>query len=168
MDLQLDDEMEPSVALLYATVADTYKRLKPLVMDVDQEELFFKGANNEMNSIGQLLRHLAVVDLHWIYRFKNKPIPSGVQKEYGPLIELTGQLPSVKDTTIVDLINNYEKVQMMFRLECIKISEKDLTRVVSYENGQTATIRWGIWHIADHSRYHQAHISLLKKLYRYK
>jgi hypothetical protein len=64
MDLQLDDEMEPSVALLYATVADTYKRLKLLVMDVDQEELFFKGANNEMNSIGQLLRHLAVVDLH--------------------------------------------------------------------------------------------------------
>ncbi|MBE5103368.1 DinB family protein, partial [Bacillus aryabhattai] len=62
--------MESSVALLYATVADTYKRLKLLVMDVDQEELFFKGVNNEMNSIGQLLRHLAVVDLHWVYRFR--------------------------------------------------------------------------------------------------
>ncbi|MGN7233880.1 DinB family protein [Priestia megaterium] len=160
--------MEPSVALLYATVADTYKRLKLLVNDVDQEELFFKGPNNEMNSIGQLLRHLAVVDLHWVYRFKDQSIPLSVQKGYGPLIELTGQLPSVKDTTTVDLVNSYEKVQMMFRLECIKLSEKDLTKVVSYENGQTATIRWGIWHIADHSRYHQAHISLLKKLYRHK
>lgn len=168
MDLQLDDEMEPSVALLYATVADTYKRLKLLVMDVDQEELFFKAANNEMNSIGQLLRHLAVVDLHWVYRFRNQPVPLGVQKEYGPLIDQTGQLPSVQDTTTVDLINSYEKVQTMFRLECIKLSEKDLTKVVSYENGQTATIRWGIWHIADHSRYHQAHIGLLKKLYRHK
>ena len=168
MDLQLDDEMEPSVALLYATVADTYKRLKLLVMDVDQEELFFKGVNNEMNSIGQLLRHLAVVDLHWVYRFRNQPVPLGVQKEYGPLIDQTGQLPSVQDTTTVDLINSYEKVQTMFRLECIKLSEKDLTKVVSYENGQTATIRWGIWHIADHSRYHQAYIGLLKKLYRHK
>lgn len=168
MDLHLEDEMEPSVALLYATVADTYKRLKLLVNDVDQEELFFKGPNNEMNSIGQLLRHLAVVDLHWVYRFKDQSIPLSVQKGYGPLIELTGQLPSVKDTTIVDLVNSYEKVQMMFRLECIKLSEKDLTKVVSYENGQTATIRWGIWHIADHSRYHQAHIGLLKKLYRHK
>jgi uncharacterized damage-inducible protein DinB len=168
MDLQLDEEMEPSVALLYATVADTYKRLKLLVMDVNQEELFFKGANNEMNSIGQLLKHLAVVDLHWVYRFKDKPIPLGIQKEYGPLIDSTGQLPSVKDTTTIDLINSYEKVQAMFRLECIKLSEKDLTKVISYENGQTATIRWGIWHIADHSRYHQAHISLLKKLCRYK
>ena len=27
MDLQLDDEMEPSVALLYATVADTLRRI---------------------------------------------------------------------------------------------------------------------------------------------
>ncbi|MGW9103091.1 DinB family protein [Priestia megaterium] len=168
MDLHLDDEMEPLVALLYATVAATYKRLKLLVMDVDQEELFFKGANNEMNSIGQLLRHLAVVDLHWVYRFRNQPVPLGVQKEYGPLIERTGQLPSVQNTTTVDLVNSYEKVQTMFRLECIKLSEKDLTKVVSYENGQTATIRWGIWHIADHSRYHQAHISLLKKLYRHK
>ncbi|WP_455920580.1 DinB family protein [Priestia megaterium] len=168
MDLQLDDEMEPSVALLYATVADTYKRLKLLVMDVDQEELFFKGPNNEMNSIAQLLRHLAVVDLHWVYRFRNQPVPLGVQKEYGPLTDRTGQLPHVQDTTTVNLINSYEKVQTMFRLECIKLSEKDLTKVVSYENGQTATIRWGIWHIADHSRYHQAHISLLKKLYRHK
>ncbi|WP_244658485.1 DinB family protein [Priestia megaterium] len=168
MDLHLDNEMKPSVALLYATVANTYKRLKLLVMDVNQEELFFKGTNKEMNSIGQLLKHLAVVDLHWVYRFRNESVPLGVQKEYGPLIDSTGQLPSVQDTTTVDLINSYEKVQMMFRLECIKISEKDLTKVVSYENGKTATVRWGIWHIADHSRYHQAHISLLKKLYRYK
>ncbi|OLR82050.1 cytosolic protein [Bacillus cereus] len=35
-----------------------------------------------------------------------------------------------------------------------------------YEKGETATIRWGIWHIADHNRYHQAHISRLRKLYR--
>ncbi len=84
------------------------------------------------------------------------------------MIDPTGQLPSVQDTTTIDLINEYEKVQTMFRLECINLSEKDLTKVVSYENDQTATIRWGIWHIADHNRYHQAYIGLLKKLYRYK
>ncbi|MDR7245821.1 putative damage-inducible protein DinB [Priestia megaterium] len=80
IDLHLDNEMEPSVALLYATVSDTYERLKLLVKDVDQEELFFKGTENKMNSIGQLLRHLAVVDLHWVYRLKNQQIPSSLQK----------------------------------------------------------------------------------------
>ncbi|PWN15864.1 hypothetical protein CU072_09865 [Bacillus thuringiensis] len=34
-----------------------------------------------------------------------------------------------------------------------------------YEKGENATIRWGVWHIADHNRYHQAHISRLRKLY---
>jgi len=168
MDLHLDNEMEPSVALLYATVADTYKRLKLLVMGVNQEELFFKGTENNMNSIGQLLKHLAVVDLHWVYRLKNQQIPYSIQKEYGPLIDSAGQIPFVKDTTVSNLIDSYDKVQTMFRLECTKLSKEDLNNVVSYENEKTATIRWGIWHIADHSRYHQAHIGLLKKLYKEK
>ncbi|MEC0665476.1 DinB family protein [Priestia flexa] len=168
MDLHLDNEMEPSVALLYATVSDTYERLKLLVKDVNQEELFFKGTENKMNSIGQLLRHLAVVDLHWVYRLKNQQIPSSLQKEYGPLVDSAGQIPFIKGTTIIDLLDSYDKVQTMFRLECTKLSKEDLNNVVSYENGKTATIRWGIWHIADHSRYHQAHIGVLKKLYKEK
>jgi len=168
IDLHLDNEMEPSVALLYATVSDTYERLKLLVKDVDQEELFFKGTENKMNSIGQLLSHLAVVDLHWVYRLKNQQIPSILRKEYGPLVDSAGQIPFIKDTTVSDLIDSYDKVQTMFRLECTKLSEEDLNNVVLYENGKTATIRWGIWHIADHSRYHQAHIGLLKKLYKEK
>jgi uncharacterized damage-inducible protein DinB len=168
IDLHLDNEMEPSVALLYATVSDTYERLKLLVKDVDQEELFFKGTENKMNSIGQLLSHLAVVDLHWVYRLKNQQIPSSLRKEYGPLVDSAGQIPFIKDTTVSDLIDSYDKVQTMFRLECTKLSEEDLNNVVLYENGKTATIRWGIWHIADHSRYHQAHIGLLKKLYKEK
>ncbi|MED0923864.1 DinB family protein, partial [Bacillus paranthracis] len=41
-----------------------------------------------------------------------------------------------------------------------------LIKVSLYEKEENATIRWGIWHIADHNRYHQAHISQLRKLYR--
>jgi hypothetical protein len=41
-----------------------------------------------------------------------------------------------------------------------------LGKAVNYENGVKATIRWGIWHIADHNRYHQAHINQLRKRYR--
>ncbi|EEL36723.1 Uncharacterized protein BC141101_02296 [Bacillus toyonensis] len=48
----------------------------------------------------------------------------------------------------------------------MKLTENDLAREVFYEKGENATIRWGIWHIADHNRYHQAHIGQLRKLYR--
>jgi hypothetical protein len=50
----------------------------------------------------------------------------------------------------------------MFESVCIGLTDADLNRRVYYENGSEATIRWGIWHIADHSRYHQANIKHLK------
>ncbi|OBY80950.1 hypothetical protein BBG47_03730 [Paenibacillus sp. KS1] len=38
------------------------------------------------------------------------------------------------------------------------------SETVPFENGHEATIRWGIWHIADHSRHHFANIVFMKKL----
>lgn len=82
------------------------------------------------------------------------------------MINSYGQLPSVSNTTTLELLSDYNVVQEMFYKECKKLSKEDLNKVVTYENGKNATIRWGIWHIADHSRYHQAHIVLLRKYYK--
>ena len=53
----------------------------------------------------------------------------------------------------------------MFKSICFELTDKDLNKTVEYENGNEATIQWGIWHIADHNRYHQAHINQLRKWY---
>lgn len=71
-DLHLERKMDPQVAILYAMVADTFNRLQRLVEGTEENELSYKGSENNENSIGQLLQHLAVVDLHWVYRFKEK------------------------------------------------------------------------------------------------
>lgn len=42
-DLYLEKNMNPQVAILYATVADTFKRLQKLVEGTDEKELSFKG-----------------------------------------------------------------------------------------------------------------------------
>ncbi|GAB6454749.1 MULTISPECIES: DinB family protein [Bacillus] len=165
-DLYLEKNMNPQVAILYATVADTFKRLQKLVEGTDEKELSFKGLKNNKNSIGQLLQHLAVVDLHWVYRLKGEPVPLALDNIYGPMLNEAGELPSLRKHTLQQLMQDYEAVQHMFYEECMKLTENDLTREVFYEKGENATIRWGIWHIADHNRYHQAHISQLRKLYR--
>jgi hypothetical protein len=67
-DLRPNNKMDHIVGLLHATVTDTYLRLKELVRDMTQEEIDYKGPNGDLNSTAQLLRHLAVVDLHWVYR----------------------------------------------------------------------------------------------------
>lgn len=165
-DLHLEKDMNPQVAILYATVTDTFKRLKVLVEGTVEKELSFKGSENNENSIGQLLQHLAVVDLYWVYPFKGEEVPPALENKYGPMLNEVGELPSLRKCTLQELIQDYEVVQKLFYEECMKLTENDLTREVLYEKGEYATIRWGIWHIADHNRYHQAHISQLRKLYR--
>ncbi|WP_243522674.1 DinB family protein [Bacillus pseudomycoides] len=165
-DLYLERDMNPHVAILYATVSDTFNRLINLVESVEKEELYYKGPANDENSIGQLLQHLAVVDLHWVFRLKGVQVPKLLQEKYGPMLDEKGELPNTQKDSFQELMQDYQDVQNMFYNECIKLIETDLTREVYYEKGETATIRWGIWHIADHSRYHQAHISRLRKLYR--
>lgn len=165
-DLYLERDMNSQVAILYAAVRDTFKRLQILVEGTEEKELSFKGAENNENSIGQLLQHLAVVDLHWVYRLKGGKVPLALESKYGPMLNEVGELPSLRKHTLKELMQDYKAVQHMFYEECMKLTENDLTREVFYEKGENATIRWGIWHIADHNRYHQAHISQLRKLYK--
>jgi uncharacterized damage-inducible protein DinB len=73
-DLRPNNKMDHIIGLLHATVSDTYLRLKELVRDMTQEEIDYKGPNGDLNSTAQLLRHLAVVDLHWVYRLKGEPV----------------------------------------------------------------------------------------------
>lgn len=75
-----------------------------------------------------------------------------------------GETPA--DGLLEDLLEFYNRLQKGFRQGCIELTADDLDRTVDYENGKTATNRWGIWHIADHSRYHQAQIAWLRKWWR--
>ncbi|MDA2595430.1 DinB family protein [Bacillus paranthracis] len=154
-DLYLEKNMNPQVAILYATVADTFKRLQKLVEGTDEKELSFKGLKNNENSIGQLLQHLAVVDLHWVYRLKGEPVPLALDNIYGPMLNEAGELPSLRKHTLQQLMQDYEAVQHMFYEECLKLTENDLTREVFYPTlmgSKTPTskcserkeVRWGI------------------------
>ena len=42
-DLHLESKMDPQVAILYATVADTFNRLQRLVEGTEENELSIKG-----------------------------------------------------------------------------------------------------------------------------
>lgn len=74
----------------------------------------------------------------------------------------------VKGVSWNSLISSYEAVLMMLNDSCTPLKDADLDKVVAFghENEKKATIRWGLWHIADHSRYHQAQINQLRRWYK--
>ncbi|MFS0592298.1 DinB family protein [Cytobacillus horneckiae] len=166
LDLKGEQKMEPIVGILYSMVEGNYKRLKSIVEGMSQEEIDYKGVNQKDNSTAQLLRHLAYVDLNWIYRIKGEKLPLTLEEKYGPMLDENNQLPQMKDIPLHILVNEYDEVISMFKTLCNQLTDQQLTQIVEYENGNEATIRWGIWHIADHNRYHQAHIIQLRKWYR--
>ncbi len=159
--------MAPNVALFYAMVEENYLRFMKGVEGIAKDEFHFKGLEGTENSIAQLIKHLAYTDLAWNYRIRGSAIPDDLEQIYGPSEE-NGKLPSVDcQTPIHTLLDQYDLVMTELKETCVRLSDEDLSKGVSYE-GKEATIRWGLWHIADHNRYHQAHIHLMKKWYKEK
>jgi uncharacterized damage-inducible protein DinB len=167
-DLKGESNMTPVVGMLYSTVKENFERLKFITKGMSQKELDYHGPNGELNSTGQLIKHLAYVDLNWVYRIKDEPVPDAFEDKYGPILDKNNRLPNVKGVSLQELLSNYEKVFEMFKSECTRLTDTGLDKVVTFghENEKQATIRWGIWHMADHNRYHQAHINQLRKWYK--
>ncbi|WP_224752496.1 DinB family protein [Metabacillus arenae] len=155
--------MDPIAGMLYSMVEGNFHRLKSIVKDMDQEELDYKGPNHIYNSTAQLLRHLAFVDLNWIYRIKNEPMPKSLNEKYGPMVDENNQIPLIKGISLEKLLNDYDEIFHMLKGLCFCLTDNDLKKTVEYEGGKKATVQWGLWHIADHNRYHQAHINQLRK-----
>jgi len=167
-DLQGDSAMTPIAGMLYAAVRENNDRLKVITDGMSQEEVDYRGPDNSFNSTAQLIHHLLYVDLNWTYRIQGQPLPQALIEQYGPMIDDTNRLPMIVNVPLSTLLSQYDHVMHLLQEACGRMEDTDLDNVVSFgnENEKRATIRWGLWHIADHSRYHQAHINLLRKWYR--
>ncbi|OAB47179.1 DinB family protein [Paenibacillus antarcticus] len=166
-DLKGEANMPPIVGILYSAVKENSQRLQRITNDMSQEEVDYKGPNNNYNSIAQLLKHIMYVDLNWVYRIKGLPLPQSLQVQYGPMIDENNKLPMIKGMSLNTLISKYEGILTMLRDSCTQLTDADLDKVVTFGHGneKQATICWGLWHIADHSRYHQAQIHQLRRWY---
>ncbi len=131
-DLNPDPEMSQIIGLLHATVTYNYQRLRRLVEGLTPEEIDYKGPQNELNSIAQLLRHLAVVDLHWVFRLQSKEILPDLKAYFGSMYDDNGMLPMVKGVHLETLLEEYEQIQVMFREVCLNMTDKDLLREVAF------------------------------------
>ena len=167
-DLQGEENMAPVVGMLYSAVKENSQRLKLITDGMLQEEVDYKGPSDNFNSTAQLLRHIMYVDLNWVFRLKGQPLPDSFKEQYGPMLDKDNKLPMVRDISLYTLISEYDFVLDMLRDTCTHLTDADLDKIVlfGHNNEKQATIRWGIWHMADHNRYHQAHINQLRKWYR--
>ncbi|RKN60849.1 DinB family protein [Paenibacillus ginsengarvi] len=166
-DLEGEANMSPVVGMLYSAVKENSQRLRFITEGMSQQEVDYKGPDNNFNSAAQLIKHIMYVDLNWVYKMKGQPFPDSLKEQYGPMIDANNRLPMVEGMSLNTLMSYNEGVLQMLEDTCTQLTDADLGNVVTFghHNEKQATIRWGLWHMADHSRYHQAHINLLRKWY---
>jgi hypothetical protein len=87
-----------------------------------------------------------------VYRIKGEQLPTHLEEKYGPILDENNEIPSTCGLTLESLIEKYNKIIKMFTSACFKLTDAQLNETVAYENGQEATIHWGIGHMADHNR----------------
>ncbi|MGF7087104.1 putative damage-inducible protein DinB [Kroppenstedtia sanguinis] len=49
-----------------------------------------EGPDGNLHGVGQLICHLAVVDLHYVYRIKGEPVPEELKDVYGTKLDSNG------------------------------------------------------------------------------
>ncbi|OZB96187.1 DinB family protein [Paenibacillus sp. XY044] len=169
-DLKGEANMAPMVGILYSAVKENSQRLQSITAGMSQEEVDYKGPDSIFNNTAQLIRHILYVDLNWVYRIKGLPLPQSLQEQYGPMIDEHGGLPMFQGVSLSTLMSQYDSVLDMLKEACTQLTDADLEKIVTFghENEKQATIRWGLWHMADHNRYHQAHINQLRKWHKEK
>ncbi|RJE89611.1 DinB family protein [Paenibacillus sp. 1011MAR3C5] len=167
-DLQGETTMSPVVGMLYSAVRENSERLQWITSGMSQEEVDYRGPDHSFNSTAQLIKHIMYIDLNWAYRIQGQPLPPSLKEQHGPMIDEQNRLPMVKGIPLNTLMSHYAEVLNIVKEACTELGDADLDTVVTFghKNEKRATIRWGLWHMADHSRYHQAHIHLLRKWYK--
>ncbi|HVB10708.1 MAG TPA: DinB family protein [Bacillota bacterium] len=163
IDLATEGIADPQVALLFAGIAEAYRRLKRQVSDMTQAELEYRGPSGDLNSTATLIAHLAYVDLTYLHSLKGEKVPPDLDRAYGPFQDETGHLPEVRGKSAAELLERYAVVQDMIRSYLAPLTAADLERTQPSWNPQDQrTTRWLLVHMAWHSAYHQGHITWLK------
>jgi uncharacterized damage-inducible protein DinB len=164
-DLKGEKNMTPVTGMLFAAVKENSDRLKFITDSMSQEEVDYRGPGNLYNSTAQLLRHITFVDMNWVYRIQGQTLPYDMLEQYGPMMDENNKLPYIEGISRDTLISQHQLIMNMLKETCTVLTDADMDIVVTFghRNEKEASVRWGLWHMADHNRYHQAHINQLRK-----
>lgn len=162
LDVNAPGHRSPVAALLQGQIDYTYQNLRKLAGDMSSDELEYQGPDGTLNSTGTLIMHLANADLTWLYRLQGMTPPLEVRARFGPARQPGKRLPEIHGYSAAQLLDLYGEVQAQLQQYTRTLTDEDLAQVVWRTDEYEATARWGLWHIAEHSNFHQGHIIWLK------
>ncbi len=152
----------PLMQLLFAQMNIAFKSLVELTKDMTVPELDYRGPTGDRNNTAMLINHLALTDAWWLYAFQREAIPTELIELFGPWMDQNGRIPVVRGERVNEILEAYSRVHGMVQAYSRTLRDEDLLNSVPTGGGSEVTIRWALWHMTEHSVWHQGQITWLK------
>jgi len=147
-------------------VGGAYRRVTGVVQGREQGAFDYLGPGGDVNSAAMLIAHLAVTDLEYLYRIIGTQAPGELQELVGPYQDAQGRLPVVSGRSPAEMLARYGKIIDLIRDYVKTLADEVAPRTRGGPRGpQPGTLRYGSWHMAPHSLFHQGQIARLKAAY---
>lgn len=160
-------DVPPALAQAFGQLENAYARLSRQVGGLSQEALEYTGPAGNVNSTAMLLGHLAYANLVYLYIVKGEPIPADLEAEMGPFELEDGTLPRVAGKSAAELAERYGRVLSMAREYLQTQSDAAAARAVKVPWWpEPATVRYVLWHMAQHTSFHLGQIARLQAWYK--
>lgn len=161
-DLHSNRITAPMLSTMFGQMQNAFMRLGWIVSDLTQEELEYRGPNGDLNSIATLLWHIPCADAGWLYLARGQEIPDEYTEE-GP----DGNLPVITGRTAQELLDRYQVILDQWEQYLMTQTDDDLHRPIQHAPEAVATLRWALWHVAEHNIGHQNQMVWLKRWVRH-
>ncbi len=159
-----DPTFEGEVAIWVATLDDARRQTKAAVEGLTADELAWKPPGDG-NSIGRLLRHLALVELDWVITdlCGEKELPPGTPE----LLKLDGPMaePGLRPLDEFIAALDWARALTKDRLKKFPKGEIEATRTYKGEGQiKVFNVRWILYHILDHESQHRGQILAVHRM----
>lgn len=170
VDLRLDPELAPEIALHFAELQALRAPLERCVAGMSVEDLDWTPAAG-MNSVGTLLLHSAAVELSWLREEvlgEEFPAAAVELRRHRDAMLGPGGLPPSRGLPLEFYLDQLSAVRASTRATLAGFSDQDLAsfhRDAGTGNAEFS-LRWILYHLVEHMAHHAGQIGLLRHLRR--
>ncbi len=151
-------------AIWISALDETRRQTREIVAAMTSDQLTWKPPGGG-NTIGQLLRHIALVELDWMITdiCQEKELPADAPE----LLKLEGPMVDPGRRPLAEFVAALDWARALTKDRLKRFPKEEITATRTYQGeGVTKTfnVRWILYHLVDHEAQHKGQILAVKRM----
>lgn len=163
--LEKHKDLSPRVDLWFSMMEEVRKRLLKKVEGLNDEEIDFTPNEQNIETIGTLLLHIAGVEWGWIFGDIDGKDVEYEKWKHAFAMAPDVNIPQLRGQRKDFYLNRLSEVREEVYQRLKRFQDEDLDKVVTSE-GKKYSIEWILFHLVEHEAMHVGQVSVLSRLYR--